>query len=91
MSLFSPQKPDEHIIAVAVQIGEFIGTLPPPARHDTLMASIHREMEHIAKSEEQGFLTSKGRFVSRLEATEIAIAAKQVDRDCVLLTSQHLW
>lgn len=39
----------------------------------------------------QGFLTTHGRFVDRDEAGRIAFAAGQVDRDGLLLTSEHLY
>lgn len=41
----------------------------------------------------QGFLTNKFRFVSRSEASEIAIAAGQIDkkRRGMFLTSEHFW
>lgn len=35
----------------------------------------------LMKTEKQGFLTSKDRWVSRLEAAEIAVRANQVDKE----------
>lgn len=51
----------------------------------------------LADSEEQlagrnqGFLTSKGRFVDRDEAGQIAFAAGQTDREGLCLTSEDLY
>ena len=39
----------------------------------------------------QGFFTSKGRFVSRAQAAEIAIAAGQVPPEIKTLFSEDLW
>ena len=91
LSAFRSRKSEERIVAAAVRLGDLVVSLPPPARHDALTPLIHREMGQIVKPEQQGFLTSAGRYVSRQDAAEIAIAAKQVDRDCMMLTSQHLW
>lgn len=43
------------------------------------------------KADDQGFVTSEGRFVSRGEAAVIAIDADQVDRDIKILFSEDLW
>lgn len=39
----------------------------------------------------QGFLTSRGRFVDRKEAAQIAVAAGQVDAGITTLMSEHLY
>lgn len=39
----------------------------------------------------QGFVTSKGRFVFRDKAAEIAMAANQIDQPTKLLFSEDMW
>lgn len=39
----------------------------------------------------QGFVTSRGRFVTRKEAGEIALEAGQIDRETPYLFSEDLW
>lgn len=48
-------------------------------------------MKPYHKSEGQGFVTNKGRFVFRIKAAEIALAANQIDKETKLLFSEHLW
>jgi hypothetical protein len=45
------------------------------------------------KAKDQGFFTSKGRFVSREVAAKIAKKAKQIDarRKCPILISEDIW
>ncbi len=96
LSLFSDRKSEEHrpkerIVAVAMNLGSLIVTLPAPARHNDLMTALFRDLGQMTDSDQEGFLTSEGRFVSRHEARGIAIAAGQVSRDSGMLISQHLW
>jgi exopolysaccharide biosynthesis protein len=69
----------ERIAAAALKIGDLTVSMVPPARHHTLMRAAekngHRER---INSEQQGFITSKGRFVRRVEAMQIARAAGQL-------------
>ena len=73
-----------------------IVTAPPPARHGTLLHPLHDlgpAPEHI---DDQGFITSTGRFVERKEALQIALASGQpmIDhpsRHDTLLFSEDLW
>ncbi|MCZ3377484.1 hypothetical protein [Rhizobium sp. AG207R] len=70
----------ERIIAAAIQ---FAGTisLPPPARHHTIIQTMDLEMGingTKATPETQGFLTDTGRFVNRVEAYYIALKAGQI-------------
>lgn len=88
---FGRRQPLERIIAAAVQLDDLVVSQPPPVRHDAILTAIHRVTGQLVTSDQQGFLTSAGRFVSRHDAREIAIAAKQVDGDCMLLTSEQLW
>lgn len=69
------------IIAAAIQQGSLIYTLPPPKRHHHilhLMADLVGLPTPI--SGEQGFLTSKGHFVVREIAAQIAIAEGQIEK-----------
>ena len=71
----------ERIIAAAVQIGATI-SLPPPARHHTIIQTVNTVMRIVgtlATPEAQGFLTSTGRFVNRVEAFYLAANAGQED------------
>jgi len=54
-------------------------TAPPPARHATLLHPVAHDL--MIGPDDQGFLTSTGRFVGRREALRIVIAAKQPQID----------
>lgn len=45
-----------------------------------IMCAITGKMQHEINGEEQGFLTSKNRFVSREEALKIAFECKQITK-----------
>lgn len=99
----------ETIVAAAIRTrfecpgtpnSEQIVSAPPPARHHTL---IH-PLNHHAKGggykrvqpEDQGFLTSTGRFVDRKEAMTIAVSSGQPminhpSRNNHTLYSEDLW
>lgn len=67
---------------------------PPPARHGTLMHPIWKN--YPVPIEDQGFLTSTGRYVGREEALEIALSSGQpmIDhpsRHKTMLFSEDLW
>ncbi|NKX37668.1 hypothetical protein HGG70_07015 [Rhodobacteraceae bacterium R_SAG4] len=90
----------ERIVAAAVFHGACI-SLPPPARHHTILASmslifgLSREQMPFDPAN-QGFLTSKGRFVNRTEAYYIAhrqgqIIEKTGSVDVPELFSEDLW
>ena len=76
---------------MAMNLGELVVTLPPPARHHDLITAILKVLDQMTDSDQEGFLTSEGRFVCRTEARGIAIAANQVKGNCRMLISQHLW
>ncbi|MEK1908147.1 MAG: hypothetical protein AAAB13_20435 [Pseudomonas sp.] len=83
----------ERIIAAAIQFGATI-SLPPPARHHTILQTMDLEM-HLDESSataSQGFLTSTGRFVNRVEGFYIAHRAGQIGtKDTPQLFSEDLW
>lgn len=89
----------ERIVAVACRVdapctdspaGKFrvTVTLPWPARHHSILWGFGR-----VQPDDQGFLTSAGRFVGRREAAEIAKAAGQVEKLIAEpdLYSEDLW
>ena len=71
---------EERIVAAAVFHGSTI-SLPPPARHYTILHTMDLVMGiDVTKvsMENQGFLTSTGRFVARTEGFYIASRANQL-------------
>lgn len=74
---------------------KLIVTAPPPARHGTLMHPLPEGYQNC-KFEDQGFITSTGRYVEREEALQIALASGQpmIDhpsRNPKYLFSEDLW
>lgn len=69
----------EKIASAAVYHGVVI-SLPPPARHHTILQAMNLEsgITGAIMPECQGFLTSYGRYVGRVEAYYIASAAGQI-------------
>lgn len=71
----------ERIVAAAVQYRGVTLSLPPPARHHTILQTmdilvgISQDELH---SSYQGFLTNEGRYVNRVEAWYIAYKADQL-------------
>jgi len=85
----------ERIVAAAINFGAVI-SLPPPARHPTIIQTMDLEMGipgPNATPQTQGFITSTGRFVNRVEAFYVAWAAKQIISDTKgpQLYSEDLW
>ena len=70
---------------------KLIVTSPPPARHGTLM----HPLKSFVSANDQGFLTSTGRYVDRKEAMQIVKAANQPMTDVPhqddQLFSEDLW
>lgn len=75
----------------------FIVSAPPPARHHSLIHPMSTMIGRWSKGpEDQGFLTSTGRYVGREEGLQIALASGQpmIDhpsRHATLLFSEDLW
>lgn len=69
----------ERIVAAAIFYGATI-SLPPPARHHTILHSMELVMLFgvFVQPEQQGFLTNTGRFVNRVEGFYIAHKAEQM-------------
>jgi len=85
----------ERIVAAACTIYGVIISLPPPARHHTLLSHLTELRPDIPVGPEaQGFLTSNGRYVARAEAARVAIEAGQIDASQLRagrLFSEDLW
>jgi hypothetical protein len=73
--------PSEYIRAAALMIKDRVYSLPAPARHAHVMRWIVIAVgsEAVMRAD-QGFVTSTGRFVERVEAGEIAVACGQVEK-----------
>ena len=68
----------ETIIAAAIQIEGVTLSLPQPARHGQVLHACEGLVEpHMLRPATQGFLTSTGRFVNRVQAKQIAHMAGQ--------------
>ena len=81
----------EKIVSVAVKIDDnVIAVVEPPGRHEDILVPLYKFGVDITG--EQGFMTSKGRFVDRGEADRIAIAAGQTKKhNEYCLVSEDLW
>lgn len=80
----------------AVYPAYVVVSAPPPARHPTIMQPMFDLTGRTVGSHDQGFLTSSGRYVDRVEALDIAISAGQplIDhpsRCSHKLYSEDLW
>ncbi len=84
----------ERIVAAALRYKDQVYSLPPPARHHTviqMMAELGMGPETMG---DQGFVTDSGRFVSRSEAAIIATQADQLILKSFptdLLFSEDVW
>lgn len=92
----------ERIVAAAVQYRGITLSLEAPARHHTILQTmdilvgISQDELH---SSYQGFLTSEGRYVNRVEAYYVAYKAQQLEKrkanintiDEPELYSEDLW
>lgn len=81
------------ITHVAMKCGENVYSLPSPKRHSDVLHLVYSQGETFRGTEGQGFLDSDGRFLDRIEAMKVAVAAGQVgvhtERDYLL--SEDLW
>lgn len=86
----------ERIVAAAIQYAGIVFSIAPPARHHNvirLMMRLDLDLEAV-RLQNQGFLTSHGRFVDRYEGAKIARAAGQIIREPTppdMLTSEDVW
>lgn len=90
----APTLSSERIVAAAMQVGGLTISLPRPAGHGEVMALAHSAIGYTPATELQGFLTSEGRFVTRVEAMKIAHRSGQEFREALRsheLFSEDLW
>ncbi len=67
------------VVAAACRYGPLTLSMPPPARHDTIMKAIHvLGGEAMVRLGDQGFLLSDGTFAQRKPALIIATEAGQL-------------
>lgn len=86
----------EVVTAAAIYIDGVTVSLPRPARHGDVIALANDFVhEDVLRKAEQGFLTSKGRFVSRGLALHLAEVAGQLKgprkSGARILTSEDVW
>lgn len=82
----------ETIVAAAILIDGKVWTLPAPARHHDVIRHYREETsaERLPEND-QGFVSSNGRFLRRKAALAIAFEADQVTDVTGTLTSEDLW
>lgn len=88
--------PEEEIACAAIRYTDIgVLALPAPARHHTIMwTRLLIDGQRTGGVDEQGFLTTKGRFVDRAEGFRIATAADQIETkhgSPGLLFSEDMW
>lgn len=83
----------ERIISVAISAFGIVASLPAPARHGDVLRKLSDFNPIIVRGDQQGFLTSAGRYVNRRDAAVLALAAGQVDKLIAApdLYSEDLW
>lgn len=67
----------EKIIAAAMRKGEVVFSVPQPGRHHTIFHALDAVGMDLDE-DNQGFLTSDGRFVDRVDGLRIATEAGQI-------------
>ncbi len=66
------------IVAAAVTVNGQVHSIPPPARHHTILHSLgHRGLLPPGRRLDQGFIDRKERFVTRAQALEVVISQNQ--------------
>jgi len=84
----------EIIDAAAIRIGDSVYTVPRPGRHHDVLKAMPEDIAVASHLDDQGFVTSTGRFVDRAKAALIARAAGQLIREPTpadTLTSEDVW
>lgn len=82
----------ERIAAAAVVETAEVWTLPPPVRHHTLIRQwvVSNDVSAVGRLQ-QGFVTTRGRYVDRYEAARLAYASRQIPYRCRMLFTEDLW
>lgn len=84
----------ETVERAAIRVEDVTWSLPRPARHHDVLQAMPRDVAIESHIDDQGFVTSEGRFVSRSEAAQIARARGQLIREPTpadMLTSEDVW
>lgn len=81
----------ETITDVAIVIGKKVYVLPKPKRHSDIIKIMADLKTPVFQESQQGFFTSKNRFVSRKEAAQIAFSSGQITKEIVELHSEDVW
>lgn len=87
----------ETIVAASVRAFNVILSVPAPGRHHHVLNNFsiaaEKNMATHSGPEDQGFLTSTGRFVDRIEGAEIALKSGQIKELSwpPYLYSEDLW
>jgi len=68
----------ELVSSAALLVDGEVHTEPPPARHGLLLRRLGIDRKSLEAV--QGFVTSRGRFVDRVQAGEIALKAGQIQQ-----------
>lgn len=82
------------IVAVALRVNGLTVSLPPPNRHNDVFKLLNETepaLTRFVRAEDEGFITSEGKYVTREQAMKIAVAALQVPADKYKLYSEDLW
>jgi hypothetical protein len=69
---------NERIVAAAIEYRGLTFSVPAPGRHHNVLHLMFEYNIPMEAQRRQGFLTSSGRFVDRIEACKIARAADQI-------------
>lgn len=84
----------EYIIGVAIIVNDIIYKMNKPNRHHDLIHMVYEETGEYVKTQSQGFITNKDRYVTREEALIIAKQADQLlerHNHLTKLFSESLW
>lgn len=68
----------ERIGGAAIRVDGIIHSVAPPMRHHHVIRYLARRGVGPEKLHDQGFVTSTGRFVNRIEGLTVAQAAGQI-------------
>jgi hypothetical protein len=85
----------EYILCAAIEMKEVKYTVLDAYsfisgyRHCDILSQFGREV--ITSPDAQGFMTSKGRFVNRHEAAQIAFECGQISKNMNILSSEDLY
>jgi hypothetical protein len=84
----------ESISRAAIRVDDHVYSVPRPGRHHDVFKMMSARALERSRIDDQGFVTSAGRFVDRKEAAVLARAAHQLIREPTppdMLTSEDVW